>query len=486
MMSGADMAGLKTGLANIADGVRKMWNGNDLYKPPAWQEHEWAKARGEYATAIQLYQGQQLAILKQDIRERFHANTADIYLKQPTPMNITARVVDKLGMMYKAFPTFADAPEALAGQLTEDLGGWLKQADRISELCGICYVGPDWDEANGFMGITVIPPDVARPEWADDGTLSALSIYSSALNARGEKVTLRTEWTATTRKIFEGERDATATYGGEWADGSNPYGVLPFAVMRPRLPLVGAPDGHIREDLIQIQRTLNLKLTELQALISLQAGSQPFWTGDTMPSSVALGLGQVFHVPSGVDGQGGRLEYASPNARIAEVWNTINELIKQVAFLHNLSGQWGNLAPDVSGVALRIMNADLEEYRSDKEDAHRAFWFDFLAILPAFLSRHKVAMADLSGVRVEFCAPEVYSDPEVDQRVWAADVAAGIRSRLQWFMQFNEEYTEEAEAQAALDANLAAEGARKGATRPKPPGAMELLGEPTGKGDAVE
>jgi hypothetical protein len=245
---------------------------------------------------------------------------------------------------------------------------------------------------------------------------------------------------------------------------------------------MGAPNGHCREDLIAIQRTLNLKLTELQALISLQAGSQPFWTGDTMPASVALGLGQVFHVPSGIDGAGGRLEYASPNARIAEVWQTINELIKQVAFLHNLSGQWGDMAPDTSGVALRIMNADLEEYREDKEDAHRAFWYDFLRILPEFLAVHGVTVPDLSDVRVEFCDPEVYSDPEADQRVWLGYISAGIKRRVDWYMKENPKVATEEEAQAKLDANLAAEKSKAQAARPQPPGAAELLGQDMGMG----
>lgn len=475
------------GWRDLANGVKAMWHGvygAPRYKAPSWQGREWGELRADYSQAIRLYLGQQTQILKQCILQGFHENTAEVLLKQPLPFNLTRRVIDKLAMVYLEAPTFeCDSNSGLVEQLTEDLSGWLKQADRISDLCGLCWVGPEWDTRRMVLGLTVISPDQVEPEWSDkgDGSLDALNFYSTVHNEKGNEVSLRTRWTPNERRIYEGDKDVTSVWAEEpFKDGANPYGLIPFYPMRPRLPLIGDPAGSMREDLVRMNLTLNIKLTELMALLSLQAGGQPVFEGSALPEGLALGLGQVVAVGESMSGTGGsRFYYAAPSADIAGCWNSIKEIIAYAGFVHGLGSSWADSDSAPSGEALKVINADLEEYRRDKWDAHRMFWWEFaqIAARVLYVNGAKGVRETALDFQVKFASPEVYRDPVLERDNWERDILNGIRSRVEWALAEHPEFEgDEAAARAYVAANLGEERAIRGASRPQPPTAEDLLG----------
>ncbi|MDA8117466.1 MAG: hypothetical protein M0000_08880 [Actinomycetota bacterium] len=481
------------GLAELWKGVRAMWNGEygSRYKAPDWQGQSWESRRADYSTAIRLYLGQQTDIMRRIISQEFHENTARLLLKQILPFNLTRRVIDKLAMVYIEPPAFeCESNAGLLDYLTDDLGGWLKQADRISELCGLCWVGPEWDAKRQVLGLTVISPDQVEPEWEDsaNGRLKALTIYSIVHDDDGRARTLATRWTPEARRIYDGGKDVTEQYGGEWADGVNPYGLIPYEAMRPRLPLLGDPAGSLREDLVRMQLTLNIKLIELMALLSLQAGGQPVFEGSTLPAGVALGLGQVVSIGESMSGSaGGRFYYATPSADIAGCWNSIREIITYAGFLHGLGSTWTQTGPVPSGEALKVVNADLEEYRRDKWEAHQAFWWEFAQIVSRVLAVNgaKGVKDGAPDFRVEFASPKVYDDPIQERELWERDILAGIRSRVEWALAEHPEFEgDEAKARAYIATTFADERAWRGAMRPAAPTAEDLLGGGGAKGGA--
>ncbi|MFZ5426664.1 MAG: phage portal protein [Thermodesulfobacteriota bacterium] len=454
-----------------------MWNGQ-YYQPPARLSAAWSSIKPEYSDAIAILEGRHLALLQADISARFNANNAALYLKQPLMFNVAGRVVGKLAMLYKTFPKFEGSNTKMVEQLTPRLGGSLKQADRLSEICGVAWVGLEWDAERKELRLIVVPPDQFEPQWSPDGTtLIAANIYTVAEVSDGGRVrpvTLRTEWTPTSYRVFEENKDRTDFWAPQWA-GFGGYGLVPFAPMRPNVPLLGEPHGKPRESLIHAQRTLNIKLTELMALMSLQGGGQPVMKGGQPPKDIALGQGNVIFLETGLSGDNPDFFFAAPSANISGCWETIEKLIQYVAFLHFLSGQWSASGTAPSGEALKVNNADLEEYRADKEDSHRMFWRDFGEIAATVLSYHNVGTGRGDDLVVNYTYPPVYENPNEVAARWEVEIKNLVRSRAEWARSLHPEVEEEedpdAAAQAIVDANAAAEKGIRAASNPAPAGA---------------
>jgi hypothetical protein len=462
------------GLKDFVGGLKALWAGGVWYPQDFRGGETWESKRSQYLRAINLLRGRQLDTLDADISAVYSANNARLYRAQKMTFNIIGRVVDKLAMLYKQ-PPEVKGPDAFAALFTEDLTPVLRQADRVSEVCGIAWVGVDWDDQTKRLRLVCLPPDQVEPVWNGDA-LEALSIYSRAIKENGtkrEEVILRTEWTPTSYRIYEDGEDKTAEWAPE-ASGFPGYGVIPYVPMYPETPLTGEPDGVIRESLIQCQRTLNIKLTELMVLMSLQAGSQPVYRGSTPPKDLAVGVGNLVFLESGLSGETPDFFFASPSANIEGCWETLQNLLQYLAFTHGLSGQWVIDTKAPSGVALQVNNADLEEYREAKQQVHKAFWSNLVAVASAVAGYSGGPTADPSEVTVLFASPKVYEDPMAVAQQWQLEVGALVRSRAEWALATHPELRKEADplaaAKALVDANATAERAVRAIAMPQAPG----------------
>lgn len=417
----------------------------------------------EYIDALSLYEGRQLDILKRDVFNQFRAQEAEQLVKCALTFNITKRIVDKLAMLYKEEPSFTCDSNPILPELLYGCNGSLKQADRVSELLGLCWIFPKWNPADGVITLVAIPPDQIDTEYNqyDPSKLEKVT-YISKITENGTVKTLKTVWTDTTFFIYKGKKDITDVVLAEMGlppnpDRVNPYNVIPYVPFYSRTPLYGDTFGQFREDLITAQRTINLKLTDLMFLIKMQAGAQLVIEG-TPDGNIALGTGTPLVLPAEMNGKSSAY-FLSPGAKITEVWNSIREIIHYLAFIHALGGNWTEGGSVPSGEALKVVNADLEEYREDKEDTHRKALRKLAAV--AAVIAHKdgnQGNGQAKDFAVEFGGADIYTDPLIDIQAWEGYIRNGIKTRADWYQEQYPDATE-ADAQAAISANIAAEKA---------------------------
>ena len=430
----------------------------------------WAPLAATYRDGLSLMRGDQLPLLRGDIDRIFTGNTADVLKKHGRTMNLVKRVVYRRAMVYKVFPTF-DGPKTLVDALTPDLGGWLKQADRISELCGICWVAPDFQDNE--LSLTILAPDQVEPIWSGNGDeLEALRIYTQAWIDQ-KLQTLTTTWTPSSWSVMAGNKDVTGwaaeqrAMGGGFKNGINDFGIVPFVPMRPELPMQGDQNGVPNLVLIAQQRVLNLNITYLDALIRLQTNAQAIYKGNKAPAVLKMGMGEAIHVKEELQGQSD-FRYELPGVDVQGVWNTIKGELEMI-YQEHLGGEWFTLAAAPSGVAMDVNNAGLEEMREDKWDSHRSFWKAFGEV-----ALQLMGVTDSKPLEVKFGSPKVHEDPALVIKRWQDTIAANVARPVEWVMDLHPDW-DEAKAQKYYDENVAAAGERAKANRPQLPNPADFM-----------
>ena len=456
-----------------------MWTGSDYgYTkplPPDWATKAWSTRRLEYELAIRMFRGNQMKQLAEDLYDSFSRESAKDLYKQALPLNITRMVVEKLDA-YSATPTWeCESNSALIDALPDDLHGVAKQADAISELCDLCFVGVEWCEEDQMLCARVIPPDSAQPIWSEyeDGKLEGLSIWRFGSNAQGKTVSIETRWTDKTFAIYRDGADVTddvlEACGMPPNPGrENPYGVIPFAVMRPRHPVAGDPWGHWKEDLVSANRTVNMKMAELQYLLKMQSHSVPVWIGPSPKADLRMDSGDLVTLEPSGDGSQSDFKYVSPAARITELKDGILDLIDRVAMSYNIASLWGkDTSAAISGVALQVRNAGLERYLKDKQGVHVKFWHEFGEIAATVANAHSVGNGQGEDFSIEFGRTEQFSDRNLGADAWLKEIAAGVRTTEEWALVLHPEM-DEAEAEKYIVDNLATIKDRTKAAQPPP------------------
>ena len=480
------------GIKNLVKGVGQMvsdlWGGTTVRTVMStYRARTYDLLRKEYDIALSLYAGRHVGILAQDVALTFKPREAEDLMRQPMIFNLLRRVIDKRAMLYKESPEFDCKCQPLVDAIDDDFASGLKQGDRISELCGLCWMGAVWDERGGKLFPLAVPPDQAVPVWSPivPGRLDGLDIYTFSLDLDGRQNALRTSWTRDNFVIYKG------VGGGGWKDATdevleamgeapnpdrvNPYGLIPYSPMRPTLTLYGDPMGNPDEALIWLQRTLNQKLTELQYLLKMQAHSQLVLTGN-WPDNITVGVGDPIVAQPAGDGSASTAEYISPSARISELWDTIRQLTQYAAFLNSIGGQWPDGGSIPSGEALKVLNSDLEELRKDKESAHRLFWRDYANVLEAVRAYGQGGSpSDVSDFQVSFGTEKVYEDPLALAQKWQAEIDLDLTTPWRVLMEMEPDLSEE-DAKARVQQNAEDNAALQKIGAPAPPPASAFLG----------
>jgi hypothetical protein len=440
--------------------------------PRIAQATKWSALAPTYAMGLNLLRGEQLPTLRSDIDAIFSGNTAAGLKRHARVMNITKRVTYRRAMVYKEFPTF-EGPSKLVKGLTPDLGGWLKQADRVSDLCGLCWVAPDMQ--GDILGLTVLAPDQAEPIWTGNGDeVEALRIYTQAMYD-GKLRVITTTWTDDTWTVTVEGKNVTAwaagqrKMGGGFAKGVNDWGVIPFAPMRSELPVQGDENGVPNLVLINQQRVLNLNLTYLGALIRLQTCAQAVYKGNKPPAVIKLGMMDAVHVKEELQGQSS-FSYELPGVDVQGVWAVIRGDLETI-YQEHLGGDWFTLAAAPSGVAMDTNNAGLEETRVDKWDAHRSFWYQFGRIAGRMMN-----LSDSADLTVKFGNQKVHEDSAVVTKRWQDQIAADVARPEEWVQELHPDWTD-AQCKKYYGENVAASGERNKALRPTAPNLAAFMSE---------
>lgn len=395
-----------------------------------------AARKAEASERLALYHDQQTDALLKDLRRQFSQPEKF----QLIVLNVVRKVVNTLSTVYQRPPTraLADATEAdealweeIAGGLALDVK--LKTVNRYTKLLKTCAVRVAW--RNGRLALDVITPNILDVEESDDPARPAWALVTHfGRGDRLEEVTY-SYWSAAEHRLLDYRGRPIPDPAN--VEGVNPYGVIPLAWFFDRDPDQAFLAGG--DDLIQAQRAVNLKLTDLLRTIQFQAFGIPFTKGLNAKTVPEFGPDKAVDVPVGGD-----FGFAHPEAPIADVVQAIDWLVKQVAITHGLSADTFSVATrSESGVARFEANRTLMESRRDDVDLYRLWEANLFDVIRAVWNAHNPGRRFSDGCRltVDFADPEQFQSAAERMTTTLQRVELGIWSPVDALMAENPDIT---------------------------------------------
>lgn len=356
---------------------------------------------------------------------------------RPCFINIVKKVIDQLAMVYiqdaiRDLNNSTEKDKALFANIEKEigLGAKLKQANRLSKLCGVVLLRPVY--RNGAMDIDLLTPDILDVEIGDTPEqLTSVMITHYPDNGRNNEITFSL-WTKETIK--------TLNYRGFIiSEQDNPYNILPFCPIWAHLPsdvfwINGA------QDLITIQEALNEKLTDLLYIVRMQGFGVGYVKG--MKGEIDIvDPGVFFNLPTD-----GELGFAKTNAPISDTLNVLEFLLKQAAVSNGLPATSLTTEPqEESGTARLAANRELEEKRRDDIALFRKYERNLFNLIKIVWNYHNPAQvfSDKCELIVDFYDPKPSIDPDKQVTMWKGLLELGVMSQVDIMLERNPDLTRE-------------------------------------------
>ena len=283
-------------------------------------------------------------------------------------------------------------------------------------------------------------------------------------------------------EVFEGYPQANPTAIGK--ERINPL-VLAHSEHSSGAMFLGFDGSRVSpSSVIEANVQVNLALTDMAYLIRMQAYGQGVWNSATKPPAKNIvGPGAVLW---NKDTTGGGLSYVQPGAQIAEVRETLIQLMKNHALLEGLApGSLSTERQDLSGYAMMLENLNLVRYTAEQQEHYaESFERDLFEVTRAVNNAHRSKkIADTLEQDVHFVSLEYPGDPA---QQWTADsgkLDKGILSPIDLIMQEFPDL-DRAQAEERYQENMEARKARSGAEAIPTPGPKRFFGGPAPKPEA--
>lgn len=410
--------------------------------------------------------------------------------------NITREIVDQVSMLYKkpakrtllvGGKPVSDEIAARYAEMTRvsQLDSVMKRVNRFTTLLNTVGVQVAWRK--DCLCLDILTPDlvdVAQDPW-DPTTAVAVLIYRSfyntmswdkAVNPYTDKI-LVVAWTAEQHMVFDNMGRRQPQLAND--QGVNPYGMIPVAWFRDAHPM-GCFFNDGSYDLVQAQESLNIKLTELNYLLKMQAFSVPVIIQDDTPGTVTIDPSVFVHIPlKSIPGAGQPdFKFVSPDPKVNELLEAIRDMTVRTA------RSWG-ISPDAfklvgsatSGFALRMQNMRLLERREDDADIYAVAEQNLFRVMRAVWNAHSPEGAKIpeeAELSVDFTEPVFPEDPDAEQRRWESLVRQGLKSKADWLMEIDPDVKTLEEAEEKLRKNMEI-NARVAGSAPAPSEALNGL-----------
>ena len=375
---------------------------------------------------------------------------------------VTRRIIDKLCMVYKG-----ETERYIDGEGNSDkLKALYQKAGvdakskwwyRMGKLHHTVLVQPVVREIDGEKRLQFdiwTPNVVTVVEDPADYLVPAKVIYQVAVRTPEGKIETQTVFWSKTEHFRTDEK------GNKIADpnnpnGENPYGVLPFAVLR-----FGETEDFWGEGetlLVNVEEKVDVLLVQLLDLLIMQGHGQAVLTNANIEGEIQTGPKHALELHPKNPDQAASFEFVTVNGKVSEITSAIDWLINKTAVLYGLS-QSSEVGQSqvASGYAKMLDNWDVIEKR--EED---------IAILQVFerdLFRIVRIVCDYEGIEkfpdkaedtlfVEFDGYEFPEDPKVEIEVKKAKMDLGLWTPVDDLMSDDPTLSKE-EAMAILEENL--------------------------------
>jgi hypothetical protein len=238
-------------------------------------------------------------------------------------------------------------------------------------------------------------------------------------------------------------------------NGENPYGVLPFVVLR-----FGETDNFWGEGetvLANIEEKVDVLLIQLMDLLIMQGHGQPVLNNARVEGDVRTGPKHPLQLSPSNPDQPASFEFATVTGKVSEITSAIDWLINKTSVMYGLaqSSEIGQSSV-ASGYAKMLDNWDIIEKREEDiavlQDFEREL-FDVTRAVVEYEGLETFSEAAAGKFYVEFCEYEFPQDPKVEIDVKKLKLDLGLWTPLDDLMEDDPTLTKD-EAFAVIEENL--------------------------------
>jgi hypothetical protein len=383
----------------------------------------------------------------------------DIAEFQMLYLPVLKRIIDKLCIVYKSGVWRTLDSEGATEKLDElyensDIQTKQRYWYRMSKLFDTVLVRPVVREVDGEQKLSYevyTPNKVTVVPNGDDFTSPSVVAYQEQVKVNGKNQLQTVFWTKDEHFITDEDGNKKTMEGNE--EGKNPYGVLPFEVLRMRETEDFWGDG--QTVLANVEEKVDVLLIQMMDLLVMQTHGQPVFSNARIEGEVQTGPKHPLSLVPFDPAQGTSFSFVSPDAKIADVQAAIDWILTKTATMYGLSrSAESGESQAASGYAKLLDNWDMMEQRAEdieilKDFEKRLYYktaivcnYDMNAGLPEV------------GFGIEFDEYDYPIDPSVDLQVKKEKMELGLWSPIDDIMEQDSSLTEE-EAMEVLRKNLA-------------------------------
>ena len=395
----------------------------------------------ETAKRLNFYYDDQLTQLTTQLEALF----ADPSNMIKVELNIVKKIIKSLAQTYRDRPIRniegAGKDKEIYKKITEDcaLDVKMKQVSRLVKLCKTILVKVVFRQ--GKIDLDILTGNILDVVTGDSPQeLKEVLVTDYGDSGRLEEV----EYSYWTPESFQ----RLDYQGRAIKDAKNPYHVLPFITIFDYAPT--GSDFWLQggADLISLQEAVNIKLTDLIYLIQQQSFGVGYIKGGSPGGgSVKVDPGTLVELR-----ENGEIGFVSQEAKINDVVNAIDKIVKWAAVSNGLSADAMMTEPrEESGVAKLVGNRELDELRSDDVALFRVYerqLFDLVRIVNNVHSRDKLSKD--AAMLIDFADIESSVDPETQSKAWDLQLNQGVISQVDIALKLNKDLRTREDALAYL------------------------------------
>ena len=367
--------------------------------------------------------------MEADMRDYFNSDS----LKQVPRLtqNITGKLVNSRAIVYKQSPQ-RQVDEKLF-DYTNSLDSFMLQFERLTYLLGTCGMFIFWDE------------DSEEDQLKYDMLVEFYPLFlESESEPRGIIYPLYNQVSAKmsdiTYAFWSDEEHYLLTQGGgkiSINDGDvNPYGKVPV-VFAHRHPMTTEWWREGASDIVSMNRTINVMLTEMSLSMRLQMLGQPVIVGVDEETRLQMGVDKPILLPDGSS-----FNFASAGGDLGRYVEAMRFLVDSVAYNNNLKTKWSQGRDAVSGEALKMLEVDLtESVMGDAEHIWRPVENHRFEIEQGILEANGVSISD--DYSVDFTEPRFPLSAAEERLQWDWEFEHGFKSKKDYMRHTNPDATED-------------------------------------------
>lgn len=394
----------------------------------------------ETAKRLNFFHDSQLERLEEQLNQLFSDPSSMVKVT----LNIVKKIILQTAQVYREPPVRSlDANEKdqkiyseILEQAAFDVK--MKQASRYTKLLKTILIRPVW--RNEKIDIDLITGNLLDVKTGNTPEqLEAVLITDYGTSEKIENV-IYSLWTP--------EAWSRLDYRGNVIEQEgNPYQILPFVPLFDFPPPSSGfwlPGG---EDLISLAEIVNLKLTDLSHLISMQSFGVGYIKGSQGGASLKVEPGSLVELPTD-----GEIGFESQKAEIKEVVEAIDKIIKWACVSHGLSAaSMSTDASEASGLSKLVDKAELTEMRQDDIALFRAYEKQIFNVLRTVHNTHsKQKLSESARLSIDFADPKQKLSEKDQAQADDLKIAQGVLSPVDVLMRTNPDIESREDALAHL------------------------------------